>query len=175
MQIIRAGAYREVPWKNGGGLSYEIAADDLWRVAIAMIERDGPFSDYRGWDRTIVALDGGRVTLDMTGASIELQPAQPFEFRGEESVDARIEGGPARDLNVMTAREAYLHDVDVVSGKVRFVLDDDEFAFVYAIDSVVDMGGDTCEPGDTIVVDEPQSFTIQTSGRAAVIRITELD
>jgi environmental stress-induced protein Ves len=173
VEIIRAAEYREVPWKNGGGLTYEIAADDFWRVAIAVIDRDGPFSDWRGFDRTILALDGGRVFLDIGEESIELRPGEPYEFAGETVVAARIEGGPARDLNVMTARSEYTHDVEIVSGKQRFVLDDDEFAFIYAIDAV-NVGGEDCAPGDTIVIDEPQSFTVHAAGRAAVIRITEL-
>ena len=44
------------PWKNGGGVTREIAKgaaagpdDDWgWRISIAEVERDGPFSTFPG-------------------------------------------------------------------------------------------------------------------------------
>jgi len=176
--LIPASDYSEAPWKNGGGLSYEIAVDDfmppVWRLAIARIDRDGPFSDWRGYDRTIVALDGGSVTLEVEGASIALEPYQPFPFAGEIAVNARVTGGSARDLNVMTLRSESLHDVEIVEGTARFVLDDDELAFVYAIGGDVFVDDERCGAGDTVCIDECESFGVraEAGARAVVIRIT---
>jgi environmental stress-induced protein Ves len=171
---IPASDYREVPWKNGGGLSYEIAADALWRVAIAVIERDGPFSDWRGYDRTIVAIDGDPVELRIDDETIVLERYEPVEFDGASPAVAHLRGSAARDLNVMTAREAFAHDVEIVSGAQRFVLDEDEFAFVIAVDGAAIVDDARCEAGDSCEIDAGASFTVRADGHAAVVRIMQV-
>jgi uncharacterized protein len=180
IELIRARDYREQPWKNGGGLTREIAvafSDDeatsvLWRVSLATIDRDGPFSEYRGYDRTIVALDVGAVELDVDGERIVLEPGQPHEFRGEARVACRLRGGATRDLNAMTLRDAFVHDVEIVTSTQRFILDDDEIAFVYAIEGAAAVENTPCEAGDTIWLQEAEAVDVRTGGSAAVIRIT---
>jgi len=55
LSLLRASDYQRVRWKNDGGWTTEIArdpsaaADDFrWRVSIADIESDGPFSFHHG-------------------------------------------------------------------------------------------------------------------------------
>jgi uncharacterized protein len=173
LELIRASAYREQPWKNGGGLTHEIAASDFWRLSIATIDRDGPFSEYRGFDRTIVAIDGAAVELEVKGAAVLLAPFEPFEFAGEDAVYARVRGR-ARDLNVMTARDDFVHDVTIVRERERFVLDEEETAFVVAIDGDVTVEHEEVSAGDTLALAEIEGFTVTAHGRAAVVRLTEL-
>jgi uncharacterized protein len=182
IELIRARDYREQPWKNGGGLTREIAvafSDDaskhvLWRISLATIERDGPFSEFRGYDRTIVALDDDPVELDIDGTTIVLEPGHPHEFRGESQVACRLRAGATRDLNAMTSRDAFVHDVEIVTSAQRFVLDDDEIAFVYAIDGDAAVDGMPCAAGDTIWLQEADAVDVRTGGSAAVIRVTPI-
>lgn len=182
IEVIRASDYREQPWKNGGGLTREIAvafSDDestsvLWRVSLATIDRDGPFSEYRGYDRTIVALDADTAELDVDGTLIVLERGRPHEFRGEAHVACRLRGSATRDLNAMTLRDAFVHDVEIVTSAQRFVLDDDEIAFVYAIDGAATVENTPCEAGDTIWLQEAEAIDVRTGGSAAVIRITPI-
>jgi len=177
LHYLRASDYREVPWKNGGGLTSEIAVDDFdppaWRISVARIDRDGPFSDFAGYDRTIVALDGGSVTLEVEGGSITLERYQPFPFAGEIAVNALV-SSEARDLNVMTQRNEWLHDVEIVESVTLFALDEDEFALVYAIDGATLVEAEWCAAGDAIVIDECETFGVrpEAGAHAAVIRIT---
>lgn len=179
LRHIAKAAFREQPWKNGGGLTYEIAADDFtppsWRVSIARISRGGPFSDYLGYDRTILALDGARVTLEVNRKSIDLEPHVPFQFPGEAMVLARV-SGIARDLNVITARDEWVHDVEIVDKRTRFVLEEEEFAIVYAIAGSVNVENERCESGDAMWISECESFGVEPEPDATicVIRITPL-
>lgn len=104
-----------MPWKNGGGTTREIAAwppgaglDAFdWRLSIADIAADGPFSAFPGIDRQIVLLDGGGVRLHARDGSFDhrlVAVGEPFAFAGEATVDATLLGGPTRDFNVMTRR-----------------------------------------------------------------------
>jgi uncharacterized protein len=182
IEVIRARDYREQPWKNGGGLTHEIAvafSDDatehvLWRISLATIDRDGRFSEFRGYDRTIVALDEDPLELDIDGKMVVLERAAPHEFRGESKVACRLRGGATRDLNVMTLRDAFVHDVEIVTSAQRFVLDEDEIAFVYAIDGDAAVDSTPCATGDTIWLQEAEAIDVRTGGSAAVIRVTPI-
>ncbi len=101
-------------WKNGAGLTREIAVAPAgastdafdWRLSVAELERDAPFSAFAGVDRCIVVLDGmGMRLVDARGALVQpLQPLAPWSFEGERVLQAELPDGPCRDFNVMTRR-----------------------------------------------------------------------
>ena len=118
IRVIRSVDYVETPWKNGGGVTHEIARSDTdgeveWRISLATIDRDGPFSDFAGYDRTIVPLDGSGFELSFDdGSSVVLeQRFVPFRFGGERKVFCRLLDGRSRDLNAMALRARWQHDV----------------------------------------------------------------
>ncbi len=99
MRHLRPNDYKIMPWKNGGGTTTEIAifperaelgAFD-WRVSIAEVSSEGPFSRFPGYDRTIMLLEGKGMILDAgSNGLIELrEPFQPQRFPGEWSVIGR--------------------------------------------------------------------------------------
>jgi environmental stress-induced protein Ves len=113
MQVLRAADRVASPWKNGGGVTREIAAwppgsgfDDFhWRVSMAEVRTDGPFSTFPNVDRILAVLEG-RLALDICGrASVELTPgAAPLAFPGDTPTVGRLLEGPVTDLNVMSRR-----------------------------------------------------------------------
>ena len=60
-----------VAWKNGGGITREIACSPLgatmadfdWRVSIAEVKADGAFSIFHNIDRSITLLEGKGMQL----------------------------------------------------------------------------------------------------------------
>ena len=170
VELLRPSQYRRQRWKNGGGVTDEIAADaeipPAWRISIATIERDGPFSDFRGYDRTIVALAEG-VTLSLNGEDVALQLHEPFEFRGESAVDARI-ANASRDLNVMTRRDEFAHDVEVVTTPRRYLVDDDEFIFAYILRGVATVLEIQAASGETVYMNAVERFDVAPGPDSAV-------
>jgi environmental stress-induced protein Ves len=56
--------YRRTPWKNGGGVTVDIAEhEDAWRFGRTPITTSGPFSDYSGFDRAQVLVAGRGLVL----------------------------------------------------------------------------------------------------------------
>ena len=118
--LLRGSDYRRVRWKNDGGWTTEIArdpADDAldfrWRVSIADIESDGPFSLFPGVDRDLVLLSGAGMDLDFADA-LPLRIDERFQhvhFRGECETQCRLIAGPTRDFNVMVRRGAMRAEV----------------------------------------------------------------
>ena len=112
MQILRAADRVATPWKNGGGVTREVAArppgagmDGFdWRVSLADVAADGPFSAFPGVDRVLTVIEGDGLVLEVEGRAAHLTPGAPFAFPGEAAVAARLTAGPIRDLNVMVRR-----------------------------------------------------------------------
>ena len=117
MRFVPAGEFKAMPWKNGLGVTCEVAlggdpAAFDWRVSIATVGASGPFSAFPGIDRTIAVLKGEGMLLDVDGARHELLVAgEPFSFAGEAKVHADCIGGETTDLNIMTRRTAFTHEM----------------------------------------------------------------
>lgn len=120
-QLIQYASLMPAPWKNGGGSTTEIAVfppgagfDDFdWRVSLATITQDGPFSAFPGIDRTLALVDGDGVLLDFGDERVVLSPSEPLiEFDGEEIVHATVSGANTTDFNVMTRRGRCRHRLE---------------------------------------------------------------
>ena len=110
--------YRQMPWRNGGGSTTEIAIEPVgaglgladpfvWRLSMARVEGDGPFSRFPGYDRTLVLLEEGGVLLDFGTAALPVTLTDALSqaaFSGDWSTSCRLLGGPVRDFNVMVDR-----------------------------------------------------------------------
>ena len=114
---------RRMPWKNGGGETIEIAVSPQdawletfdWRVSMARVESDGPFSAFPGIDRTLAVLEGEGIELDAGRAGAgACRGFAPYSFPGDVATASRLLGGPITDLNVMTRRGRLAHRVSVV-------------------------------------------------------------
>ena len=81
-----------------------------WRVSLATIAADGPFSVFPGIERTLVLVEGHGMTLDIDGAPMLLTQAEPVAaFDGESRVEAKLSRGPSTDFNVMTRTDRCWH------------------------------------------------------------------
>ena len=111
--VIPANEYRRVRWKNGTGWTREIARmpdreDWDWRLSIAEIEQDGPFSAFPGIERELMLIRGNGLRLRFGDGEVrELQPPHDgIRFAGEREVRGELLEGPTHDFNLMWRRDA---------------------------------------------------------------------
>ena len=128
MRHLRPGDYRVMPWKNGGGVTTEIvvhpegsALDAFdWRVSMAQVASDGPFSAFPGIDRTLAVLEGAGISLTIGGEEPVLlgKESAPLTFPADQPTHGALATGPILDLNVMVRRGSVRASVErhVVSG-----------------------------------------------------------
>ncbi|QCI96582.1 HutD family protein [Agrobacterium larrymoorei] len=126
MHVLRASDHKRMPWKNGGGETVEIAVfpphatvDDFdWRISMATVASDGPFSIFPQIDRTLSILDGKGMSLAIDGAGPVLltTSSKPLSFAADVPVDATLADGTIIDLNVMTRRGRFSHRVERMIG-----------------------------------------------------------
>ena len=111
--VLRFGDYRRMRWKNGAGWTSEILRvpdrDDWdWRLSIAEIDADAPFSAFPGVDRELVLLDGNGLRLRFADGTVHplLPPHGRLRFAGEHAAHGELLDGPTRDFNLMWKRDA---------------------------------------------------------------------
>lgn len=96
------------PWRNGGGVTRPLATNgNQWRVSVAEVERDGPYSRFDGITRVSLVLRGNGVVLRHGASAIQLDPYKAIEYDGGTAWDASLVDGPVTALNVMTAVGRY--------------------------------------------------------------------
>ena len=94
-------------WRNGAGTAREMLAwphREHWkvRIAVADLDRDGPFSPYPGVTRWFAIVSGGGVKLRVDAHGHALRSdSPPFRFDGSAKVECDLLTGPAQAFNLM--------------------------------------------------------------------------
>ncbi|WP_244306275.1 HutD/Ves family protein [Paraburkholderia lacunae] len=189
--MIRGADLVATPWKNGGGITREVAAFPegagldtfVWRVSVADVAQAGPFSRFAGIDRTLVLLSGAGMLLDETDHASVLnthaltQPLDIARFAGEAHIDARLVDGETRDFNLMVRRGAAAGEVEVWRGGTQRDLSADVVLLFCASGPVAISLGAGVQPfaldtGDTLRIDTPNALSCTVEGAGALLAIS---
>jgi uncharacterized protein len=166
LRIIRARDCRSTPWKNGGGSTTEIAAEPSgasldtfdWRISMAHVAADGPFSAFPGIDRTLVVIKGSGLVLTIAGGTpVTLAyGSDPISFAGDIATSARLIEGEIVDLNVMTRRRRFSHELRRVAQPAACDFDGNDIAIVLSLNGSATLASDqdvaTLDHGDAAVL-----------------------
>lgn len=96
--------------------SASFAAGDFdWRLAQARIGAEGPFSEFAGFERLLVLLEGPGCVLVHAGQERRLAALEPYRFAGELATAARLPGGPVEDLNLLVRRGCASADLRILA------------------------------------------------------------
>lgn len=82
-----------------------IADDGAWRISLADIAVDGPFSVFAGRHRLLTLVDGPVLGLEVDGETHVVEPHRPFAFSGDATVTASVPEGAVRVLNVIASAD----------------------------------------------------------------------
>jgi environmental stress-induced protein Ves len=145
---LPASGYTAMPWRNGAGTTHEIMVDDTpgtssapfrWRLSMADLTGDGPFSELPDVDRILVLLAGDDVELMIDGAApAPLGHHEAIAFPGDVPTSLTMAAGTGRDLNLMWDRTR-------AEGSVAIL-----------------------QIGDEVRIDAPTAFAIALGGSATV-------
>ncbi|WP_233868916.1 HutD/Ves family protein [Paraburkholderia adhaesiva] len=189
--LLRGADLVASPWKNGGGVTREIAAASVetqdatldsfaWRVSVADVAQPGPFSRFEGVERTLVLLEGAGMLLDEAGPASTthalVQPLDTARFAGETAIDARLVDGPTRDFNLMVRRDAARGTLDVWRAPmVREIAA--QTVLLYCAKGAFDVRVDRGESafslvtGDTLRIDASEPVNVETQGEGALLAV----
>lgn len=198
LTLLRGADLVASPWKNGGGVTREIAVANVpgaepgifaWRVSVADVAQAGPFSRFEGVARTLVLLEGAGMVLDETaqegGAHVRTHTlARALDvacFDGEAPIDARLVDGPTRDFNLMVRRDAARAAFEVWRENVARRIEADTvllycaqgeaFVRVNGGEPTALAAGDTLRIDPTDTAASSRAMRIETQGEGALLAI----
>jgi len=121
-QLVRLADATPSPWRNGGGVTRQLAAwpsagEWIWRISVAEVAASGPFSRFPRVQRWFAVLNGQGVRLKLPDTEHELTRASSaFQFNGELAVDCELRNGPTQDLNLMVRRDRAQGRMERIAG-----------------------------------------------------------
>ena len=116
-------------WKNGGGTTRELLAwpspaDWVFRLSVAEVQADGPFSSFAGVQRWFAVLSGAGVRLRLGaaapyGVQVLTSASAPFCFDGALPVDCTLIDGATQDFNLMVRADQARAQMQRVTGSLK--------------------------------------------------------
>jgi uncharacterized protein len=177
--------YRVMPWKNGGGTTTELYAEPgpngfLWRVSIADVAGDGPFSPFPDYDRHIMAIAGrGMVLCGGPDGDIAVAPLfTTRRFSGDWPITGRLIDGPVRDFNLIVRRSLAGAALDCVRFDAPMRLAGGGVCFLHMLSGSASVQTDleacSLAPGDSLICDGPVVVSPLASGRPALVALCRI-
>jgi environmental stress-induced protein Ves len=168
-----------MPWANGRGTSYEIASDRneagewAWRLAMAPVNEDGPFSRIECVNRSLAVVEGAGMLLSVDRKKLPCLPMQVVQFRGDAITEATLTDGPIMDINLMVRRKeaegemAIITNAGLLNG-ASIVVAVGGSAQVKSGDSTIDL-----ERHDSILECDAETISL-ISGTVCVVSVKRL-
>lgn len=155
-RIITPEEFQTVPWKNGKGETIEMAindggtlADFDWRLSMASVVEDGIFSNFSGYTRNLILIDGHSINLQHDNAKIDKLSSilDIATFDGGCKTVGNLPQGEITDFNIITRTEKYRTNVATYTERSTFPLKPSTLCFIYSLS------------GDTELVDSESQVT----------------
>jgi environmental stress-induced protein Ves len=186
--MLDPATYRRTPWRNGGGVTIDIAGafrpgvdpvgwdGMIWRFGRTRIERPGPFSDHSGYDRILALVEGRGLVLHLAGrAPIDVrEPFAPVRFPGEWKIESELTEGPAGVINLIAERASCAIDLGFLAERGVASVSGAPCIVLALDDAGLDIGGREVklERDHAIRFDAPAPFEIESrEGRLAVASV----
>ena len=177
--------FRHMPWKNGGGVTIDIAVAMLpgfapggwqgivWRFSRTAIVIPGAFSDLSGYDRQLALVSGEGLVLGTPVGEIDVrQPFRPVRFAGETSIVSRLEAGPVEVVNLIGDRSRVSIDLSCLSDDATIACPPGVH-IIYAAASSCELSIDgksfNIAAGHAMRIDAEESFTVASQLGTAII------
>ena len=182
---IDPAAFRHTPWKNGGGVTIDVAESLLpgfapgswegmvWRFGRTAIVTPGPFSDLSGFDRQQVLVSGSGLVLETPGGEIDVrQPFKPVRFAGETRIVSRLEAGPVEVVNLLGDRSRVSIDLScLAAGATNSRPAGVHIVYAAATSCSLAVNGTACEiaADHAMRIDASESFVLASRIGTAIV------
>jgi uncharacterized protein len=138
IQHLTPADYVSMPWANGRGQTVELVRQNyidgrlFYRLSMATVSEDGPFSLFPGINRSLTVIDGPGFDLVGEQRRLRADPLVPVAFPGDWRVSAAKVRGTSQDFNVMACRAHRMKVSIQREGKIAGYLGELVFYFALA-------------------------------------------
>ncbi|PZF77729.1 HutD family protein [Aestuariivirga litoralis] len=178
MRLIPFSSLVATPWKNGGGVTRQIAChppgsslDDFdWRISTAEVAQDGPFSRFTGVDRRLLILDGAGLAMRLAEGPRRVLTGEHIDFAGEAEVFGALIDGPVTDFNIMVRRERVRMEAEAMTVMGDAVITARwPTGLLFVLRGQISVEGTELSRWDSLMLDRP--MTLRASGAAELLLI----
>jgi len=146
MKIITPTQFKTIPWKNGKGVTTELAISPNgtldkfdWRLSIATVAEDGSFSNFNGLCRNLILIEGNGIRLAHLSSDgnktydelVHLLDIATFD--GGVDTEGELIDGTIKDFNLMHNPRKYDAKVMTITEHEAFSLEDFDICFIYSL------------------------------------------
>ena len=156
LTILSPETFKTIPWKNGLGHTTELAINSGgnldnfdWRLSIASVINDGDFSNFSGYQRHLVLIEGEGLILDHRNGDIDklTNLLDLAHFDGGNNTCGRLVNGAIKDFNIMTNKQSFAAEVNCHveqhSADISFFSDKLIFAYSLTNEMKIEYGSKT--------------------------------
>ena len=142
IKMIPPSDFKQIPWKNGKGITTELAISEGgtldnfdWRISIASVVEDGVFSDFSGYLRHLILIQGNGIKLSHDNNSVDkLEKILDYAtFNGASKTVGQLINGPIKDLNIMTDEKRFCAKIATVNMNENHILKQSALCFIYSL------------------------------------------
>ena len=151
LTILSPETFKTIPWKNGLGQTTELAINSggnldnfNWRLSIASVVNDGDFSNFSGYQRNLVLIEGKGLILDHRNGDIDelTNLLDIAHFDGGSKTHGSLVNGGIKDFNIMTNENSFTAEVNcyVKQHSANFALITNKLIFAYSLTNEMNIG-----------------------------------
>ncbi|MCX7567397.1 HutD family protein [Sulfitobacter sp. F26169L] len=179
MKVLRFSDLVDVPWKNAGGTTREIATGVVedtaaWRISRADVAQDGAFSNFAGLVRVLTVVSQNTMTLEHADGTLTAAPWKPVRFDGGIAITSHLHDGPLTDLNLMFDPQHCAGTVTTLHTPVAQTLQRPAQGILayHVLSGTPNLGELSLSTGDTAFVETPAaSLVLRNSDAVLEIRL----
>jgi environmental stress-induced protein Ves len=168
----------DVPWKNGGGVTRNIATGQIggataWRISRADVDVEGPFSNFTGLTRILTVVSQNSMDLEHKDGVLHARAWEPLQFDGGMNVTSHLKDGPLTDLNLMFDPRVCTGTARVVKGsQVIQASTSNKLIMLHVLAGEPKFGDAIFERGDTMFLDASDHGAVEIGLKDAVLELT---
>ena len=181
INIISAQSFKTIPWKNGKGTTTELAINSTgtlasfqWRLSIATVSEDGLFSDFSGYTRNLVLIEGDSISLTHNENKTDtLTNVLDFAtFDGGSKTFGALQNGTIKDFNIITSKLECDTKVQTFTQPTNQTINFNGLVFAYSLHASIELNDHQgikhkINQGDLLQLIQPTD--IELSGRGFIL------
>jgi len=175
--------FKTIPWKNGKGETIELAISDAgtlddftWRLSMARVVEDGVFSDFSGYQRNLILIEGNGISLQHDHNKIDKLSnlLEVANFDGACRTVGNLHSGAITDFNIMTHQEKCRARVETYNERQNVEIKSADLCFVYSLSGeylllASHQKTQTITAGHLLKLSDPQEKNLSVEGQQLII------
>lgn len=142
IEIIQPTQFKTVPWKNGKGETVEMAINPGgtlenfdWRLSMASVVEDGVFSNFTGYTRNLILIEGDGINLQHNDNKIDRLKnlLDVATFDGGNKTVGNLHTNEITDFNVIARTSAFHSKVSCHKNTTNHTLEKSDLCFIYSL------------------------------------------